>query len=113
MLVKQRDNEIGILLNYLNKKKEGSAVQGVSDISVQRSNGFASPGMDTTQASASKAPEEQKTLFQMMSGTNNKSIKEKRMDFEMNQQTAAMAANKNKGLSREVEEVQQMVSGPI
>mgnify|MGYP006978343299 FL=1 len=58
MLVKQRDNEIGILLNYLNKKKEGSAVQGVSDISVQRSNGFASPGMDTTQASASKAPEE-------------------------------------------------------
>ena len=61
MLVKQRDNEIGILLNYLNKKKEGSTVQGVGDISVQRSNGFASPnrsGMDTTQASASKAPEE-------------------------------------------------------
>ena len=35
MLVKQRDNEIGILLNYLNKKKEGSAVQGVGDIPVQ------------------------------------------------------------------------------
>jgi hypothetical protein len=51
MLVKQRDNEIGILLNYLNKKKEGSAVQGVGDIPVQQSNGFASPnmsGMDTT-----------------------------------------------------------------
>lgn len=26
MLVKQRDNEIGILLNYLNKKKEQGAV---------------------------------------------------------------------------------------
>jgi hypothetical protein len=46
-------------------------------------------------------------------GTMQKSIKEKRMDFEMNQETAKMNANKNKGFSREVEEVQQMVSGPI
>lgn len=116
MLVKQRDNEIGILLNYLNKKKEGAAVQGVGDLPVQRSNGFTSPntsGMDTTQASASKGEEQkQGTLFQMMN-QGNKSIKEKRLDFEMNQQTAKMQASKNMGLSREVEEVQQMVSGPI
>lgn len=56
MLVKQRDNEIGILLNYLNKKKEGAAVQGAADLSVTRAtNGFSSPkgsGVDSTQASA-------------------------------------------------------------
>lgn len=34
MLVKQRDNEIGILLNYLNKKKE--AGEDVGSIPVQR-----------------------------------------------------------------------------
>lgn len=90
MLVKQRDNEIGILLNYLNKKKEGAAAQGAGDLSVQRAtNGFSSnnvSGIDSTQASAAKAEEsKQGTLFQMMGGnTMQKSIKEKRMDFEMN-----------------------------
>ena len=93
MLVKQRDNEIGILLNYLNKKKEGAAIQGAADLPVQRaSNGFSSnnvTGLDTTTASAQKGEEQKQTLFQMMNGggTMQKSIKEKRMDFEMNQQT--------------------------
>jgi len=84
MLVKQRDNEIGILLNYVNKKKEGGPMP---DMSVQRaSNGF-TPGVDSTQASASKQEEQKSaTLFQMMNGGNTmqKSIKEKRMEFEMN-----------------------------
>jgi hypothetical protein len=63
MLVIQRDNEIGILLNYLNKKKEGGAV-GPGDMPVQRgpsaSNGFADPN-----SSSAKKSEEQKqnTLF--------------------------------------------------
>jgi hypothetical protein len=55
MLVKQRDNEIGILLNYLNKKKEGSAAQGAGEVSVRRTNGFNGnndSGIDSTQASA-------------------------------------------------------------
>ena len=64
MLVKQRDNEIGILLNYLNKKKEGAPAVGQSnDLPVQRAtNGFSSQnttnaGIDSTQASAAKAEE--------------------------------------------------------
>jgi len=39
--VKQRDNEIGILLNYLNKKKEvaGGATMGAGDLPVMRAAG--------------------------------------------------------------------------
>ena len=40
-----------------------------------------------------------------------KSIKEKRLDFELNQQNATM--NQNRGLQQEVQEVERMVSGPI
>lgn len=42
-----------------------------------------------------------------------KSIKEKRIEFELNQTNAQNAANKSKGLDREVMEVQNMVSAPI
>ena len=37
-MVKQRDNEIGILLNYLNKKKEGGGAPG-GGLPVERSPG--------------------------------------------------------------------------
>lgn len=46
LLVKQRDNEIGILLNYLNKKKEAGALPGGPGLPVQRGPG--STGMDDT-----------------------------------------------------------------
>ena len=46
MLVKQRDNEIGILLNYLNKQKE----QG-GDTSVPVNSTMANGGVDSTQYS--------------------------------------------------------------
>ena len=84
------------------------------DIAVQRSPG-GSMDPNSTSASINQTREEtkQNTLFQMMGGTAQKTIKEKRMDFELNQQTATQNANKNKGLNREVEEVQQMVTGPI
>lgn len=101
MLVKQRDNEIGILLNYLNKKKEngGNAPNGLpngGDIKVHRATGQNFSAIDdpnSTQASAAK-PEEQKqapTLYQMMQGGGKpndhyKSIKDKRIEFELNQQ---------------------------
>ena len=40
LLVKQRDNEIGILLNYLNKKKEaGASTMGAADLAVVRAAG--------------------------------------------------------------------------
>lgn len=49
----------------------------------------------------------------MMQGTAQKSIKEKRMEFEMNQATATQNANKNRGFNQEVEEVQKMVTQPV
>ena len=64
LLVKQRDNEIGILLNYLNKKKEqdGGATMGAGDIAVTRAAGSGQdPG--ATQSSglgASNSKEEAK-----------------------------------------------------
>ena len=90
MLVKQRDNEIGILLNYLNKQKEQKTGgddfgQGVPVESAYHQKQIESE--DSTQKEESK----QGTLFQMMGGKQNnynKSIAEKRMDFELNQQTA-------------------------
>ena len=41
-----------------------------------------------------------------------KSIKEKRIEFELNQQNAKRENNTN-GFNRDYEEVQQMVSGPV
>lgn len=94
LLVKQRDNEIGILLNYLNKKKAQDGGGGQNDMSVQR-------GAETsTNASFNNgAPQEEEkqgggTLFQMMSANKaqnpnfQKSIKEKRIEFELNQTNA-------------------------
>ena len=70
LLVKQRDNEIGILLNYLNKKKEqGGATMEPGDVPVTRAPGAGQdPGV--TQSSgfnSSKEEAKQGTLFQMMS----------------------------------------------
>lgn len=84
MLVKQRDNEIGILLNYLNKKKE--AGEDVGSIPVSRapdasmvSNSTAAGNEASREMSSyESAPkrEEQKstantvnTLYQMMTST--------------------------------------------
>lgn len=94
LLVKQRDNEIGILLNYLNKKKEqGPKADG--DLKVSRSNNgnnfneSQNQDPNSTLASVTQHEEQkQQTLFQMMSGQKaqpEKSIKEKRIEFEFNQ----------------------------
>jgi len=42
-----------------------------------------------------------------------KSIKDRRIEFELNQQNAAQQQLVKGGLAKEVEEVQQMVAGPI
>ena len=42
-----------------------------------------------------------------------KKFKEKRIEFELNQQSANQNQNKAGGFNREVEEVQKMVSAPI
>jgi hypothetical protein len=93
MLVKQRDNEISILVNYLNKKKEaGGDVPGVP---VQRED-----TMNTTQDSKqSNSYEESKqpTLFQMMRGPASprvmpeRTVADKRRDFELAQETIKKA----------------------
>lgn len=61
MLVKQRDNEIAILLNYLNKKKEGGAE--FTGVPVQRTE------VNTTQETVATQEESKdggNTLYQMM-----------------------------------------------
>ena len=93
MLVKQRDNEIAILVNYLNKKKEvGGDVPGIP---VQRED-----TMNTTQDSKqSNSYEESKqpTLFQMMRGPASprvmpeRTVADKRRDFELAQETIKKA----------------------
>ena len=65
MLIKQRDNEIAILVNYLNKKGAGNP-EDTPGVPVHRDN-------DRTQASINNKSqnEEQKdssTLYQMMRG---------------------------------------------
>jgi hypothetical protein len=88
MLVKQRDNEIGILLNYLNQQKQAQDRGDEFNQGVP----VESSKLSTEAESTPKAEEtKQSTLYQMMGGkpTNfNKSIAEKRMDFELNQQAA-------------------------
>ena len=97
MLVKQRDNEIGILLNYLNKQKESGGDVGVPVTSAMNTSGGSvqstgasyinATAMEYGQKEESKAESSQGTLFQMMSSgakNPNKSISEKRMDFELN-----------------------------
>ena len=131
MLVKQRDNEIGILLNYLNKQKEQGGDAGVPVQS--QMNGMLGPTSSTNAGSyinstaleygdqeETKEPPAQQTgstLFQMMSSgvkNPNKSISEKRMDFELNQQTAKTnAINSGTGFDRELKEAQALVTEPI
>lgn len=102
LLVKQRDQEIGIMLSYLNKKK---AQEGqMTDLPVHRadaSNGFghqSSPRTGKEEERKTNGP----TLFQMMSGGKDpyapgaigqKSIKDRRIEFELNQANATAAAN--------------------
>ena len=136
MLVKQRDNEIGILLNYLNKQKEsggdtGVPVQGTEPGKAM--NGSSLNGQTNTTTGSSyinstaleygdnqeekKEPASQGTLFQMMQGgtkNNNKSISEKRMDFELSQQAAKLnAINSSSGFDQQLKEAQSLVSEPI
>ena len=136
MLVKQRDNEIGILLNYLNKQKEsggdtGVPVQGAEPGKAM--NGSSLNGQTNTTTGSSyinstaleygdnqeekKEPASQGTLFQMMQGgakNNNKSISEKRMDFELSQQAAKLnAINSSSGFDQQLKEAQSLVSEPI
>ena len=97
MLVKQRDNEIGILLNYLNKQKEsgGDASVPVETSMAVNSTQYSNNVEENNRDSAAAAGGNKQTLFQMMNGSRsgaanpsaaaNKSIKEKRMDFELNQ----------------------------
>ena len=65
--MKQRDNEIGILLNYLNKKKEQGS--GVPDVKVQRetAQNFISSSEDPNSTQESIARQEEakqgNTLF--------------------------------------------------
>ena len=104
MLVKQRDNEIGILLNYLNKQKEAAGSGASADTSIPvdsfgggpQHNNMTHNGVINTSASTAAEETKQPTLFQMMGGRGgaasnqasaamaNRSIKEKRMDFELN-----------------------------
>lgn len=113
MLVKQRDNEIGILLQYLNKKKAQGGTGGdtsVGDIPMMRDS--KAMGMRNGNNEETK---ENGTLFQMMSGSKQppmdasmmKSIKEKRIDFELNQTNAQKA---NMSMTGEMERVNQMLT---
>ena len=88
MLVKQRDNEIAILLNYLNKQKEQGSNQGVP---VHRPN-------ESTRIEESKdmgTPSHQSegnTLYKMMQPSGSKPVDtktatQKRMDFDLAQST--------------------------
>ena len=88
MLIKQRDNEIAILVNYLNKKGGGNP-EDTPGVPVHREN-------DRTQASISSTQEEHKdnglSFYQMMRGQQpqpklDKSISDKRKDFEQAQQS--------------------------
>ena len=111
-LVKQRDNEIGILLNYLNKKKE----QGNVSMDVTR------PAMsdpNSTKDSLRQDEEsKQGTLFQMMSGQKqqpafDKSIKERRIEFELNQSNAQASRPQPQGGAALQAKVDQMLTGPV
>lgn len=80
MLVKQRDNEIAILVNYLNKKKEGDP--GVP----LQSQSFKS------EQPAQDEEESKQTLFQMMNKPKvDKTVADKRRDFELAQDTIKKA----------------------
>ncbi len=87
MLVKQRDNEIAILVNYLNKKKGGEANE-VPDLPVTRINDSTKDTLNTTHSLEER--KDNTTLYQMMKGPASprkrefdKSVADKRRDFEL------------------------------
>ena len=106
--MKQRDNEIGILLNYLNKVKEKGGANGNTDLPISRAEqpSAEKPGLEETKQGGGGGGEP--TLFQMMQSkqqnTMQKSIKEKRIEFELNR-SANDASRPAQGLSKELEEV--------
>ena len=127
LLVKQRDNEMQIMLTYLNKKKaqdaNSSTLMQQTDIPVSRqmndSKSFNSGNqMDTTKEESKNSGG---TLYQMMSAgkekmtpfdpSMQKSIKDKRIEFELNQSNAQKASQQNIG--GEMERVNQMLTEPI
>lgn len=121
MLVKQRDNEIGILLNYLNKQKDaqGRGEEFNTGVPVE-SFSHAKQSTDVSQQDSSTKSEKEEsksgTLYQMMGGkpsTLGKSIAEKRMDFELNQQTAQTKQSSTGGFEKELKEAQAMLDTPV
>ena len=56
MLVKQRDNEIGILLNYLNKQKEAGGANADTSLPVDS---FGGGGVNQTSTTAMSATSSQ------------------------------------------------------
>lgn len=116
--MKQRDNEIGILLNYLNKKKAQAGAGDTQTMEVSR----AITDQNSTKDSIGQPEEtkQQATLFQMMQGQKpgpqesfGKSIKDKRMEFEMNQSNAQAQASKNQGNSALQAKVDKMLTAPV
>jgi hypothetical protein len=100
MLIKQRDNEIAILVGYLNKKKDSGAdvgvpVQRAKEMTFDNQTANESPSQYSSQNEESKQP----TLYQMMKGTSprggmaaqKKSAADKRADFELAQDTIKQA----------------------
>ena len=73
MLVKQRDNEIAILLNYLNKKKEGNEDPGIP-VNRARESDRGSARMEETKDSFTpvSGQKEGNTLFKMMQPSSQK-----------------------------------------
>lgn len=109
LLVQQRDNEIGILLNYLNKKKApGEEIQGLPVQRVQQS-------IDTNTYSASR--EESKagggTLFQMMNSGQNQMKGASNYDVIQTGTNENPTMKKQQYLDREVQEVNQMMIQPV
>lgn len=89
MLVKQRDNEIAILVNYLNKKKAGEE----PGVPVHRTNDSThdhSTVQDTSFQEEQKQPPP--TLYQAMRQPQfDKSVADKRRDFEAAQDAIKQA----------------------
>lgn len=95
MLVKQRDNEIAILVNYLNKKKGGEGAE-VPGLPVTRVNDTTKDTINTT--TTYEETKDNTTLYQMMKGPASprkkefdKSVADKRRDFELAQDAIKQA----------------------
>ncbi|CDW78814.1 UNKNOWN [Stylonychia lemnae] len=93
ILVQQRDNEIGILLNYLNKKKGDETI----------------PGIGVQRQEESKGGQ---TLFQMMQNSNQDSNK-KNLEVVQGGVNDNPIQKRQNQQDREMYEVQQMTNGHI